>query len=89
MTYGQMTDEAASYIAARVDPGTPVARPLWKRVGNLLSVAMASEPAGHTEIAYIGVTPTTRYLVVRSIQPSASALVRLQADGIVSSLTAQ
>jgi hypothetical protein len=88
-TYGQMTDEAASYLATRVDPGTPIARPVWKRVGNLLSVAVASEPDGHNEIAYIGVTPTTRYLVVRSIEPHASALVRLQADGIVSSLTAQ
>jgi hypothetical protein len=89
MTYGQMTNEAATYLAGRVDPGTPVARPTWRRVGNLLQVAIASEPSGHSEIAYIGVTPSTRYLVVRSIQPDASALARLQADGIVSSLTAQ
>jgi hypothetical protein len=89
LTYGQMTDEAANYIAARVEPGTAVSRPTWKWVGNLLSVAVASEPDGHSEIAYIGVTPETRYLVVRSIEPHASALVRLQADGIVTSLTAQ
>lgn len=89
LTYGQMTDEAANYLSTRVDPGTPVARPTWKRVGNLLSVAVAGESDGHSEIAYIGVTPGTRYLVVRSIQPHASALVRLQADGVVSSLTAQ
>jgi hypothetical protein len=89
VTYGQMTDEAASYLSTRVDPDTPVARPAWKRVGNLLSVAVAGEPDGHSEIAYIGVTPSTRYLVVRSIEPHASALVRLQADGIVKSLTAK
>jgi hypothetical protein len=89
VSYGQMTDEAAAHIAGRVEPGTVVARPAWKWVGNLLSVAIASEPDGHSEIAYIGVAGDTRYLVIRSIQPSASALVRLQADGIVTSLTAQ
>lgn len=89
LTYGQMTDEAAAYIAGRVEPGTLVARPAWKWVGNLLSVAVASEPDGHSEIAYIGVTPEARYLVVRSIEPHASALVRLQADAIVTSFAAQ
>lgn len=89
VSYGQMTDEAAGYIADRVEAGTAVARPAWRWVGNLLSVAVASEPDGHSEIAYIGVTPETRYLVVRSIEPHASALVRLQADGIVTSFTAQ
>ncbi len=88
-TYAQMTQEAAAYIAGGVEPGTAVAQPAWRWVGNLLSVAIASEPDGHNEIAYIGVTPDTRYLVIRSIEPAASALVRLQADGIVTSLTAQ
>ena len=89
VTYSQMTDEAAAHISTLVEPGTTISRPTWKWVGNLLSVALASEPDGHNEIAYIGVTPDTRYLVIRSIEPAASALVRLQADGIVTSLTAQ
>jgi hypothetical protein len=38
-----------------------------------------------TKTAYIGVSGTTSYLVTRSVSPTSSALVRLQADGIIGS----
>jgi hypothetical protein len=81
---GQIADEAAAFLAMGIPPGTKVERLASSPVGSLMAVARSSG-ADMIKTAYIGVSGSTSYLAVRSLSPDASALVRLQADGIVSS----
>jgi hypothetical protein len=81
---GQMADEAAAFLALGIPPGTTVERLASSPVGSLMAVARTSG-GNVVKTAYIGLSGPSSYLVTRSLNGDASALVRLQADGVIQS----
>jgi hypothetical protein len=80
----EMGDEAAAFLAEGLPPGAQVERLAVQQVGNLLAPARATTPSG-TRTAYIGLGEETAYLVIEHTRNDASPLVRLQAEGVISS----
>jgi hypothetical protein len=80
----EMADEAAAFLASALPPGAQVERLAAQPVANLMAVARATTPSG-VRTAYIGLGETTSYLVIDHTRNDAPALVRLQAEGVISS----
>jgi hypothetical protein len=80
----EMADEAAAFLAQGLPPGAQVERLAAQQVGNLMAVARSTTPSG-SRTAYIGLGETTAYLVIAHTRNDATAPVKLQADGVISS----
>ena len=86
LSIGQLADEATASLAEGT-PSVPIDRLAAQPAGNLLQVARAATD-GAVRSAYIGLGESTAYLVIAHLRKDASALVRLETQGVLSSFVA-
>jgi hypothetical protein len=88
LSIGALADEAELSLTQGIIPSGSVERRAAQPAGNLLQVARATTDSA-VRTAYIGLGESTAYELIAHLRKDASALVRMQAQGVLSSFQAE